>query len=264
MNSPDLDLARRFLAAHPPPGQLLLCAVTGSHLYGFPSPDSDIDMKGIHLAPTAQVLGLRSPPETHDRLLEHEGVECDLTTHEAAFALRLLLKGNGNMLERLTSPLQLVERGAVEQLRALVPASLSQACYGHYRGYLRGMQREHLRDRRVKSLLYSFRVGLTGVHLLRTGEVQAHLPTLADAYGFPELHALVALKASGHEKVALDEALGGGGATGVTERLAEVEAMLDEARASSTLPDAPAGEAACNDWLVATRRADGRTAGGPA
>ena len=44
---PDLTLARRFVSAHLPPGKVLLCAITGSHHYGFTSPDSDIDIKGI-------------------------------------------------------------------------------------------------------------------------------------------------------------------------------------------------------------------------
>ena len=94
---PDMDLGRRFLAAQPPPGRVLLCAVTGSHHYGFPSPDSDLDLKGIHLAPTEPLLGLSPVVETHDRLLVFEGTECDLTTHEAQKALLLLLRGNGNI-----------------------------------------------------------------------------------------------------------------------------------------------------------------------
>lgn len=50
--------ALRFLHAHAPPGALLQCGVTGAHAYGFLSPDSDVDLKGLHLAPTEQVLGL--------------------------------------------------------------------------------------------------------------------------------------------------------------------------------------------------------------
>jgi len=42
---PDLSRARRFVAAHPPPGDPIVVAVTGAHLYGFPSPDSDVDLK---------------------------------------------------------------------------------------------------------------------------------------------------------------------------------------------------------------------------
>ncbi len=51
MLTPDLDLARRFIATHPPPGRLLLCGITGAHHYGFPSPDSDIDSRYVPGAP---------------------------------------------------------------------------------------------------------------------------------------------------------------------------------------------------------------------
>ena len=100
MLEPDLDLGRRFLAEHPPPGRVLLCEVTGSHHYGFPSPDSDIDLKGVHVAPTRSLLGLSTPRDAHDRLLVFEGTECDLTSNEVGQVLRLVLRGNGNALER--------------------------------------------------------------------------------------------------------------------------------------------------------------------
>ena len=55
--TPDLDLARRFIAKNPPPGEMLLCALTGSHIYGFSSGDSDLDLKGVHYAHTRELLG---------------------------------------------------------------------------------------------------------------------------------------------------------------------------------------------------------------
>jgi predicted nucleotidyltransferase len=85
---PDIGLCRRFLEKHPAPGRLLLCSVTGSHLYGFSSPDSDLDIKGIHLGSTRDLLGLGQPARTHNRLEDFEGVECDLTTNEAGLALK--------------------------------------------------------------------------------------------------------------------------------------------------------------------------------
>ncbi len=64
MLTPDLEIGRRFVDGNKPPGQMLLCAVTGSHHYGFPSPDSDLDLKGIHLSPIESLLGLEDPVET--------------------------------------------------------------------------------------------------------------------------------------------------------------------------------------------------------
>lgn len=243
---PDLALARRFLEANPPDGEVILLAVTGSHLYGFPSVDSDLDLKGMHLAPREQLLGLFPPAASHDRLEVFEGVECDLTTHEAGMALSLLLKGNGNMLERIFSPYQVCSPD-VEALRALAGPALSKRVYGHYAGYFKGMRREHATKLRVKTLLYSFRVALTGEHLLRTGEVVAHLPTLMEVYGLPDLAPLIEQK-RGAEKIVM-----------TPQESAPFEAMweardaaLAQARESSPLPEAP-DPCPLNAWLVERR-----------
>ncbi|MDH5673717.1 MAG: nucleotidyltransferase domain-containing protein, partial [Myxococcales bacterium] len=76
---PDLEHGRRFITHNTPAGRVIQCGVTGSHFYGFPSPDSDLDLKGIHVAPTESVLGLEQPPETFDRLEVFDGLECDYT-----------------------------------------------------------------------------------------------------------------------------------------------------------------------------------------
>ncbi|MCB9764018.1 MAG: nucleotidyltransferase domain-containing protein [Alphaproteobacteria bacterium] len=248
---PDLDRGRRFLAAHPPPGRVLLLAVTGSHNYGFSSPDSDLDLKGIHVAPTERLLGLGRPAEAHDRLEVFDGQECDLTTNEVGRAMSLMLKGNGNMLERIFSPFQLVDTPEIPAMRVLAQGSLSQACFGHYAGYFQGMQREHTRATpRAKSLLYTYRVALTGVHLLRTGEVEAHLPTLAERYGLAEVEELIAIKAEGAEKQALTPA--------EDERFRaawpRLEQMLRDAKEGSPLPERPQNRDAVERWLIDLRR----------
>lgn len=245
--------ARRFLAANPPPGAVVLCAITGSHIYGFSSPDSDIDIKGIHIAPTEQVLGLRPVSEAFDRLTDFEGVECDLTTHELGKALSLMLRGNGNMLERIFSPIQLTDGPAVAQLQALARGALSRQSLNHYLGFFKGMQRESLRQEvpRAKTLLYSYRVALTGIHLLRTGEVISDLPALAEAHRYPEVDELIEVKRAGKEKGTLSAAA----AERFQQAWPRLEAGLREAHDSSPLPEAPANAAAVNDWLVTQRRA---------
>lgn len=247
---PDLALARRFVERHPPPGPVLLLAVTGSHLYGFSSPDSDLDLKGVHLAPEGQILGLDPLVEAFDRLEVFDGTECDLTTHEAGRALGLLLKGNGNMIERIASPLQVFPGPQVDDLQRLLPGTLSTACIGHYRGFFKGCQREHARRPRRKSWLYSARVALTGVHLLETGEVLAHLPALADRYGMPVVHEVIDAKRRGGEKDVLDP-----DASAALEACwPDLARRLEQALAHTVLPDVPPGREALSDWLIHTRR----------
>jgi predicted nucleotidyltransferase len=250
--APDRDLARRFLAVRPPPGRLLCCAVTGSHCYGFPSPDSDLDLKGIHLAKTEELLGLFAPPETHDVLQMFEGVEHDLTTHEAGKALSLLLRGNGNMLERIWSPLQVVDCPELADLRELARGALSRRAFDHYRGFFTGICKEHERtgERTAKALLYAYRVALTGVNLLLEREVECDLRALAPRYGFPEAADLAGRKRRTAEKVVLSEEEDARHRA-AWPRLVE---LLEDARARTTLPDEPQNKAECSAWLVALRR----------
>jgi len=248
---PDLEKAKRFLLLHPPPGRLLQVGITGAHEYGFPSPDSDVDLKGIHLAPTRALLGLSAPPETHDLILDFEGVEHDLTTHELGKALALLLGGNGNVLERLTSPFQLVDSREAKELRELANTCICKTFVRHYRGFFMGTRREHEKVRRAKSMLYSYRVALTGVHLLRTGEVEPDLRANAPRYGFEEILELVELKQSSKEKAPLDDATD----ARFRARWPDLEQALRDAYAESSLPEEPPNAADVEAWLVDVRAA---------
>ena len=254
---PDLPVARAFVAAHPPPGAILHVGLVGAHAYGFPSPDSDLDLKGMHIAPTRSLLGLSRPPETHDVLKIWRDVEHDLTTHEVGRALELLLRGNGNVLERLMTPLQLHETADLLALRELAQGSLSKRLAAHYRGYFRGMCREHVRAPTAKKLLYAFRVALTGLHLLQTQELVTDLRITAPTYGF-DVAELIELKRNAHEKSGLPPELD----AEHRQRWPELEARLDRALERTELPDAPGNVPAMHDWLIA-RRLDALPEGSP-
>jgi predicted nucleotidyltransferase len=248
--TPDLDVARAFLDAHPPPGEVLVCAVTGAHLYGFPSPDSDLDLKGIHVAPTERLLGLTPDLPAHDITAWHDGVECDLTTNEVGAALKSMLAGNGNMLERILSPLQVVRHERLASLRQLAEGSFSRRCARHYSGFFTGRIREHERQPTVKTLLYSYRVALTGIHLLRTGELQPDVASLAPQLGFPEVAELIELKAASTEHGGLDPAID----ARHRESWPRLQDELSAAEASSPLPTEPPNAAEVEGWLIALRR----------
>ncbi len=253
MLTPDLTVGRKFVEANRPPGRMLLCAVTGSHHYGFPSRDSDLDLKGIHLAPTADLLGLGKPVETRDRLEVFEGVECDFTSHEAKKALKLLLAGNGNMLERILSPFQLFETDALEALQGFARGALSRRFANHYKGYFKGRRAEHRKAAvpTAKTMLYSYRVALTGIHLMRTGALEADINVTAPAYGFSEVLPLVGFKRESGEKAALPGDLD----AALRTRWDDLEAMLIESTAQSALPAEPPNRDEISSWLESERLA---------
>lgn len=249
---PDLELGRRFIAACPVPGEPLQCGVTGSHDYGFSSPDSDLDLKGIFIAPTTALLGLRRPPDNFDRLTVFEGVECDLTLTEIGKAIALLLAGNGNILERLLTPFQLYPSPELAQLQELARRAVSRRFARHYMGFFRGMCREHERGAppRAKSLLYAYRVALTGVHLLRTGELVADLRQLAPRYGYEGALSLIRLKVEGAEKGAVPPDIDAVHRDAWERLERDLQAALDQ----SPLPEEAPNEAACDAWLVDLRK----------
>ena len=55
----DLQLWKEYIAGLKV--RPLFVTVSGAHLYGFESPDSDVDLRGCHLLPLRQVIGIKQP-----------------------------------------------------------------------------------------------------------------------------------------------------------------------------------------------------------
>ena len=108
----------------------------------------------------------------------------------------------------------------------------------------------------MKPLLYVYRVLLTGIHLMRTGKVEANLVLLNEEFRLPYIADLVARKLAGPEKSTLNDA-------DVAFHESEYQRLRGELQAAhdaSQLPELPSEEArvALNDLLVRVRLA-GRT-----
>src|ERR1700756_3392834 len=112
----DLRL-HRIVAAQPYP--LLFATISGAHLYGFPSPDSDFDLRGAHVLPVEKVLGLEVRDETVQDSRVIEGLEMDIVSHDVRKFFGLLLKKNGYVLEQLFSPLVVLTTTEHAELRAI-------------------------------------------------------------------------------------------------------------------------------------------------
>jgi len=68
----------RIVAAQPYPP--LFATISGAHLYGFPSPDSDYDLRGAHVLPVEAVVGLEVRDETLEDSRVIEGLEMDIVS----------------------------------------------------------------------------------------------------------------------------------------------------------------------------------------
>ncbi|MFG3103714.1 DNA polymerase beta superfamily protein [Streptomyces sp. NPDC048182] len=246
VDAPAVDLAP-VIAEQPHP--VLFATVSGAHLYGFPSRDSDVDLRGVHLLPAADLIGLREPEETRSRMWVRDGVEMDLVTHDLRKFARLMLRRNGYVLEQLLSPLVVHTGEAHRELAALAPGVLTSHHAHHYRGFAATQWRLFEKSGELKPLLYTFRVLLTGIHLMRSGALEAHLPTLIGHVAEAPAHLpeLIAAKAEReHGDADVDHAR----VRGDVERL---HAVLDEAQAASVLPGAATAHDALHDFVVRVR-----------
>lgn len=200
-----LDLAALRREIERQPFAPLFAVLSGAHLYGFESPDSDIDLRGAFVLPLEQVVGLKTGQETVTRTYTEQGVEMDLVCHDILKYCRLLTKRSGEVLEQLYSPLVVWPSPRLDELRTLFLPLIGSDFYFHYRGFL-GNQLRFIdkEDSTVKEMLYGYRVALTGIHLLKSAEVLSHLPSLLELYPQDGVVELLAQKRAQQEKTPLN------------------------------------------------------------
>ena len=321
----------RIVAAQPYP--LLFATISGAHLYGFPSPDSDFDLRGAHVLPLEKVIGLEVHDETVEQSFAEEPacqaearseidsastgelrreslrpnvigdgrrLEMDIVSHDVKKFFGLLLKKNGYVLEQLFSPLivhttpeheelkRICNPGSHEPERLLSPSFSSIPDGGegdtdhpspvlrtpsplggerdgrsesgvitkhhshHYFGFAETQWNLFLKEspRRVNPLLYVYRVLLTGIHLMRTGRIEANLITLNEGFRLPYLAELIERKTSGENTTLSDADIGFH-----EKEYQRLRGELQAAHDTSRLPESPSEETrkALNDLLVRVR-----------
>lgn len=246
-----IDFPRLMKQVEQHPYPLLFATVSGAHLYGFPSPDSDFDLRGTHLLPLENVVGLGEARETVEKSGMHDGLEIDLVTHDVRKFFGLMLKKNGYVLEQAMSPLVVFTTPEHDELKAIVPDCLTRYHAHHYLGFAATQWKLFQKESppRVKPLLYVYRVLLTGIHLMRSGEVEANLLRLNENAGLSFITGLIERKLSGPEKSVLPAADLEFHA-GQYQRLVD---KLERASETSHLPERGTGQAALNDLLVRLR-----------
>ncbi len=248
------------------PYPTVFVVIGGVHLYGFPTPNSSYDLRGIHLLPVQAVVGLTIGEETI-RLSQWqssqpqgngvdtlETVGADLETHDIKKFCSLLLKKNGAALEHLYSPLVVQTTPAHDQLKTIAQSCITRNHVYHYAG-LAATHWHLLRQQQpyptVQGLLHVYRLLLTGIHLLRSGMVIANLTTLNQEFQLPYITDLITCNIHNRSQTPLSH-------TEMdfhTREYHRLQRLLDEASRASTLPDLPTSKAELHDILVRLRLA---------
>jgi hypothetical protein len=243
------DKIRAAAAQHPYP--LLFATVSGAHLYGFPSADSDWDLRGVHILPFEQIAGLGPMKETVE-LTQKDEIELDLVTHDVKKFMTLLLRPNGYVLEQLLSPIVVRSTPEHAELKELAQGCLTKHHVHHYLGFADNQWRRFSKEESplIKPLLYTFRVLLTGIHLMREAEIEASLIRLNELYPLPFISDLIARKQEGTEQ----QVLGRDEIAFYEQEFASLRSRLVTESDTTLLPESPSSEAALNDLLIRIRR----------
>lgn len=240
---------KRIASEHEFP--LVFATISGAHLYGFPSPDSDYDLRGIHILPLHDVVGLNPGQETVQTEEFRDGLELDLVTHDAKKFFGLMLKKNGYVLEQLFSPLIVQTSPEHQELIEIGKKCITKYHAHHYLGFAQTERKLFNKEfpPRVKPLLYIFRVLLTGIHLMQTGEIEANLVKLNDKFKLSYIPELVGRKINGTEKGTLPEADLSFYETEYLRLVTELEKAMEK----SSLPEISNAKEELNDLLIRLR-----------
>jgi uncharacterized protein len=187
---------------------LIFATISGAHLYGFPSPDSDYDLRGCHLLPVEELIGLDAPVETIESSSIDDGIELDLVTHDAKKFFLMMMQKNGYVLEQLYSPLIIASTKEHDELKEIAKKCITRNHSHHYLGFALTQWRLFSEEEkpRVKPLLYVYRVLLTGINLMQTGLIEANLVSLNEKFKLSYIPELIEQKLCGVEKQQIKEA----------------------------------------------------------
>ncbi|WP_310395232.1 nucleotidyltransferase domain-containing protein [Hymenobacter sp.] len=141
--------------------RILYACESGSRAWGFPSPDSDYDVRFIYCHPADWYLALDEGPDTLNFPIDDE---LDLAGWELRKALRLLRGSNASVFEWLQSPVVYHEAlNFRARLAPFLPAAFNlKAGLHHYLGQLRrGVEEDVAAEQvRLKRLFYALRSAL--------------------------------------------------------------------------------------------------------
>ena len=232
------------------PYPLLFTTISGAHLYGFPSPDSDYDLRGIHILPVKEIVGLYSVKHTIEISEIKSDLQIDLVTHDIKKFFTLLLKRNGYVLEQLYSPLIVQTTPEHKRLKAIASYCITRNHYYHYLGFAKSQWRlfNKSAEHQIKPLLYVYRALLTGIYLMNTGRIEANLVKLNE-FQLSYLIDLIAQKQAESEKVLLKDA----DLEFYLQEYQRLQNILHTAFNKSHLPDEPSAKPELNRLLIELR-----------
>ncbi len=227
---------------------LLFATIDGAHLYGLPATTMQFTVRGVHVVPTEQVIGLDVTEDLVEISKTEDDAELDLSTHDIKKFFQLMLNDNGHVMEQLYSPLVVFTSDNHNELKEIGKNCLTRLhCY-HYLGLADAQWQLLGKDsaKRVSALLSVYRIVLTGTHLMNSAAIETNLHTLNQNFALPYLSELL-------EKVTAETILDEKEWDFHKEEYERLREVLEDAADATALPEKSTAKGALNDLLVRVR-----------
>lgn len=134
--------------------RILHAVESGSRAWGFPSPDSDYDVRFLYVRPMEHYLRLE---QTRDVIEEPISDMLDITGWDLKKALQLLHGANPSLFEWMASPIVYRQTDFADKFRPLMAKYFSPLkSLHHYLSMAEGNYREYLKGETVRAKKYFY------------------------------------------------------------------------------------------------------------
>lgn len=187
--------------------EILLACETGSRAWGFPSPDSDFDVRFIYKHPTDWYLNLNEQKDTIEMMFENN--DFDLSGWDLKKTLNLLWKSNPPLLERIQSPIVYISNDTfIDEINRLANDTYSKiATMHHYLSMAKKIYSDiqGKEEVKLKKLFYALRSAVACKWIIEKDVMPPIVfQTMLEELNIPDtikskIHELITLKATKKE-----------------------------------------------------------------
>jgi len=182
--------------------------ISGAHLYGFESFNSDLDIRGCHFPSLQESVRYDNSKDTFEIMWKNSNYwdeEVDIVSHSLLKYLHLLTnRPNGYVLEQIFSPFIILQKPIFEDLKELAKLTFSKELKYHFGGFFKNQTKLLSREigKEIKLTLYQTRILCSSIHLARFGTIDSNLISAnqkIELFDKTKLKELVELKKMGEK-----------------------------------------------------------------
>jgi predicted nucleotidyltransferase len=161
----------------------ILTTIVGSQAHGLATPESDLDVRGVFVVPTEEILSLNYKEKSNSWV---EGEKVDATAYEIKHFLNLCLHSNSTVLEVLNGPVKVITPLG-QELKDLFPYLWSSdGVKNAFTGYSKNQEIKYMDNKDLRPRKYAcamIRTLILGIELLKYGTMTLDVGVQENAHG---------------------------------------------------------------------------------